>query len=126
MERTGEPVRLGDLEFLGPPVWEKFGRSVPPNETSIVLRAAGVLFPGDIEERGVEELLTVPDVRARVLLMPHHGKYFRQHRDFVRRVAPELILVSAPEGYSSAKVLDELPVPFRTTGREGAVEIPLK
>jgi beta-lactamase superfamily II metal-dependent hydrolase len=58
--------------------------------------------------------------------MPHHGKYFRQHRDFVRRVAPELILVSAPDGYSSAKVLDELPVPFRTTGREGAVEIPLK
>jgi len=126
IERAGAPLRLGDLEFLGPPVWEKVGRAAPSNETSIVLRAAGVLFPGDIEDRGVEELLLLPDVRARWLLMPHHGKYFRQHREFVRRVDPEVILISAPEGYSSPKVLEALPVPPLLTGREGAVEIPLK
>jgi competence protein ComEC len=126
VERTREPVRRGDLEFLGPPVWEKFARTVPPNETSIVLRAAGVLFPGDIEERGVEELLSLPDVTARWLLMPHHGKFFRQHQEFVRRVAPGEILVSAPEGYFSAKVIDALPRPPRLTGREGAIEIHLK
>jgi competence protein ComEC len=126
MERANEPVRRGDLEFLGPPVWEKFGRGVPPNETSIVLRAANVLFPGDIEERGVEELLTLPDVRARVLLLPHHGKFHRQHRELVQRVAPEIILVSAPEGYSSPKVLEALPFAPRLTGREGALEIELK
>jgi len=126
IERTRDPERRGDLEFLGPPVWEKFGRTVAPNETSIVLRAAGVLFPGDIEERGVEELLTLPDVRARWLLMPHHGKFFRQHQEFVRRVAPDAILVSAPEGYSSSKVIDALPRPPRLTGREGAIEIQLK
>jgi competence protein ComEC len=126
IERANEPVRRGDLEFLGPPVWEKFGRTVPPNETSIVLRAADVLFPGDIEERGVEELLALPDLRARWLLMPHHGKFFRQHQEFVRRVGPEAILVSAPEGYSSAKVIDALPRPPRLTGREGAIEIRLK
>jgi competence protein ComEC len=126
VERTNEPVRRGDLEFLGPPVWEKFGRAVPPNETSIVLRAAGVLFPGDIEERGVEELLALPELRARWLLMPHHGKLFRQHQEFVRRVGPESILVSAPEGYFSAKVIDALPVAPRITGREGAIEIMLK
>jgi len=72
---------------------------VPPNETSIVIRAAGVLFPGDIEERGVEELLTLPDLHAHWPLMPHHGKLFRQHQEFVRRVAPDVIVVSAPEGY---------------------------
>ena len=126
IERANQPERRGDLEFLGPPVWEKFGRTVPPNETSIVLRAADVLFPGDIEERGVEELLALPDVRARWLLMPHHGKFFRQHREFVRRVGPETILVSAPEGYFSAKVIDALPRPPRLTGREGAIEIRLK
>jgi competence protein ComEC len=126
IERAGEPLRRGDVEFLAPPVWEKFGRAVPPNETSIVMRAAGVLFPGDIEERGVEELLTLPDVRARWLLLPHHGKLFRQHQEFVRRVGPDVILVSAPEGYSSSKVLDALPVAPRITGREGAIEIILK
>jgi competence protein ComEC len=126
IERANEPERRGDLEFLGPPVWEKFGRAVAPNETSIVLRAAGVLFPGDIEERGVEELLSLRDVRARWLLMPHHGKFFRQHQEFVRRVAPEKILVSAPEGYFSSKVIDALPLPPRITGRTGAIEIQLK
>jgi len=126
IEREKDPVRRGDLEFLGPPVWEKFARPTPPNETSIVLRAAGVLFPGDIEERGVEELLTLPDVRARWLVMPHHGKLFRQHEEFVRRVSPESILVSAPEGYYSPKVVDALPLPPRITGREGAIEIHLK
>src|SRR2546426_12706235 len=88
--RLTDPGRRGDIEFLGPPVWEKFGRSIPANETSIVLRAAGVLFPGDIEERGVAEILGLPDIRARWLLMPHHGKFFRQHQEFVRRVAPEV------------------------------------
>ena len=58
--------------------------------------------------------------------MPHHGKFFRQHQEFVRRVAPEAILVSAPEGYFSSKVIDALPGTPRITGREGAIEIRLK
>ena len=61
---------------------------------------------------------------ARVL--PHHGKFHRRHEDFVRRVAPEEILVSAPLGYGSAKVLDALPSPPRLTGQEGAIQILLK
>jgi len=74
----------------------------------------------------VEELLPLPDVHARWLLLPHHGKYFRQHQEFVRRVAPLAIFVRAPEDYSSAKVLDALPFPPRLPGREGAMESPLK
>jgi len=126
VERRDAPVRLDRLEFLAPPVWEKFGRDVPPNETSIVVRAAGVLLPGDVEERGVEELLTLPDLRARVLVLPHHGKYFRQHEEFVRRVAAETIIVSASEGYFSPRVIDALPVKPLITGREGAIEKLLK
>lgn len=126
VQRLGPPVRLGEVEILGPPAWEKFGRPVPPNETSIVLRAAGVLLPGDIEERGVEEVLTLLDLRARVLVMPHHGKFFKQHEEFVRRVAPETVIVSAPEGYYRREVIDALPVTPRITGREGAIEIILK
>jgi competence protein ComEC len=126
VERHDAPIRLGDLEFLGPPVWEKFGRAVPANETSLVVRAAGVLLPGDVEERGVEELLALPDLRARVLVLPHHGKYFRQHEEFVRRVGPETVIVSASEGYFSSRVVEALPVPPLITGRVGAVEKLLK
>jgi competence protein ComEC len=125
-ERLHEPVRLDRMEILGPPAWEKFGRPVPPNETSVVLRAAGVLFTGDVQDRGVEELLTLPDLRARILVMPHHGKYFERHEEFVRRVAPETIVVSAPEGYYSPRVVGGLPVPALITGRDGAVEKLLK
>lgn len=126
IERAGEPIRRGEIEILGPPLWEKFGRKAPVNETSIVLRAAGVLFPGDVEERSVEELLTLPDLRARILILPHHGKMFRQHEEFVRRVAPETILVSAPKGYYSEKVVLALPVLPLITGVDGAIQISLK
>jgi competence protein ComEC len=123
VERASEPLRIGDLEILGPPVWEKFGDATPVNETSIVLRAAGVLFPGDVEDRGVEELLGLPDLRARVLILPHHGKHFRRHEEFVRRVDPDVIVVSAPRGYSSPRVLDALPFPARLTGEEGWIRV---
>jgi len=58
--------------------------------------------------------------------MPHPGKLFRQHQEFVRRVGPEAILVSAPEGYSSSKVLGAPPIAPGIRGREGAIEILLK
>ncbi len=124
-EREDRPEHRGLVELLGPPVWEKFGHDVAPNETSIVLRAGGVLLPGDVEERGVDELFTLEDLRAEVLVMPYHGKFFRQHEEFVRRVAPRTIIVSAPEGYFSPRVIDALPVKPRLTGREGAIEIVL-
>ena len=38
----------------------------------------------------------------------------------------EEILVSAPLGHGSAKVLDALPCPPRLTGQEGAIQILLK
>jgi len=124
-ERAGEPRRLGELEILGPPVWEKFGREVPANETSLVVRAADVLFPGDVEDRGVEELLTLPDLSARVLILPHHGKFHRRHEEFARRVEAEVAVASAPEGYFSPRVLEALPIRALVTGREGAIELEL-
>ncbi|HYF00186.1 MAG TPA: hypothetical protein VEJ18_14795, partial [Planctomycetota bacterium] len=125
VERDNLPYRLGELEILGPPPWEKFGRPAAANETSVVVRTDGLLLPGDIEERGVEELLGLPDLRARVLVLPHHGKHHRLHAELVRRVDPEMILVSGPEGYASPEVLQALPRPPRLTGREGAIEIEL-
>jgi competence protein ComEC len=125
VERRGEPGRLGEIEILGPPVWEKFGRETPPNETSIVLRAGGVLLPGDVQDRGVEELLELRDLGARVLVMPHHGKFFKRHEEFVRRVSPETVIVSAPRGYSSERVLSAIRPPPRLTGDEGAILLDL-
>ena len=64
-------------------------------------------------------------LRARVLVLPHHGKFFKRYEEFYRRTSPELVIASAPVGYSSAKVLEASPVPLLLTGREGAIEIEL-
>lgn len=125
VERRGAPEVVEGLELLGPPAWEKFGAAPPVNETSIVVRAAGILLPGDVEDRGVEELLGLPDLAARVLVLPHHGKFFKRYEELYRRVAPELVVASAPEGYGSAKVLAASPVPVLLTGLRGAVEVEL-
>jgi beta-lactamase superfamily II metal-dependent hydrolase len=126
VERRGAPETIDGLEILGPPIWEKFGQPPPANETSIVARTDGILLPGDIQDRGVEELLTLPDLRARVLVLPHHGKSFKRPEELYRRVAPELVIASAPLGYASPKVLDASPVPVLLTGREGAIELELR
>ena len=41
-------------------------------------------------------------------------------------VSPEQVIVSAPEGYFHADVIDALPFPPRITGREGAIEIVIR
>ncbi len=123
VERRGAPEVVDGLEILGPPVWEKFGDAPPANETSIVARTDGILIPGDAQDRGIEELLTLADLRARVLVLPHHGKFFKRYEEFYRRTSPELVIASAPVGYSSSKVLDASPVPLLLTGLQGAVEV---
>ena len=122
-----DPVDFApDLTIFGPPTWEKVGRIPKPNECSIVLRAGDVLFTGDIEEAGVEELVTLGSaIRSRVFVAPHHGKHHERHAALLHLVEPEIALVSAPEGYSSAVVLDVLRAHARlySTGRDGAVTI---
>jgi competence protein ComEC len=121
-----ERGRMGDVEILGPPVWEKIGREVPPNEMSIVLRAGGLLLTGDIEELGVEELLT-QDPRADVWVVPHHGKYHRAHRELAERVGARAAIVPGPEPYASQRVLGDLARRggVYVTGTTGTVEIDL-
>lgn len=124
IQRSGPgPVEWAQgIEVLGPPAWP--GLLPPENESSVVLRIGGVLFPGDIEEAGASHLMKLgPALRSRVLVAPHHGKFHKEHEAFAAAVAPELVLVSAPEGYSSAPVIAGLEsrARVRTTGREGAL-----
>ncbi|MBI2933065.1 MAG: DNA internalization-related competence protein ComEC/Rec2 [Planctomycetes bacterium] len=129
VERAGrEPVRFAPgIEVFGPPVWAKFGGETAANDTSIVMRLEGrVLVTGDIEERGTEELLTFGDaLGTEVLMLPHHGKRQDLHEALAAAVRPRIALVSAPEGYSAAEVVEPLreKCEVYTTGRHGCVEI---
>ncbi len=65
-------------------------------------KAASVLIPADIERRSERALLAaMPDaLRADVLIAPHHGSRTSSTAEFVRAVAPRVVIY--PMGYRNA------------------------
>lgn len=116
---AGDVVRVGAVtwEALAPPS----GR--PPssdpadeNDGSLVGRASvgglSMLLPGDLQADGQDRLLRAgADVRATVLVVPHHGSR-DQSRDFLRATGARLALVSVgidnPYGHPHRQTLDTL------------------
>jgi len=98
--QAGQQLRLDgrtDVEVLWPPAG-RGGLSV--NDTSLVLRITcdgrSVLLTGDLSEVGQAELAARgPQVRADVLVMPHHGGWEGQLPAFVAAVAPQAVIVSS-------------------------------
>lgn len=71
------------------------------NDRSCVLKirtqAGAVLLPGDIE-RGAEDRLVTrygTELRAQVLVAPHHGSATSSSGRFVRMISPETVLISS-------------------------------
>ncbi len=65
----------------------------------LLLRTASgrqILLPGDIEAAAEQVILDAhPDLRADVVLMPHHGSRSSSTERFVQQLAPQLALASA-------------------------------
>ena len=85
------------FEFLHPPPgWEGARR----NNQSCVLRVeaggSSILLTGDIE-RFAENILVEKNVKADVLLVPHHGSRTSSSEPFIAAVAPRWAIV--PAGY---------------------------
>lgn len=96
----GEALDLGPgltLEVLHPADLSVFDKL---NDTSLVLRLVRngqglALIPGDIEAQGIKALLDSGlDIRAQVLVLPHHGSRTSAVREFYSRVSPETAVVS--------------------------------
>ncbi len=84
------------FRFLHPPEHFPYLR----NESSCVLRIetaqGAVLLPGDIGEVIEQRLLRTPeDLRARVVLAPHHGSRGSSGAGFVTAAGADLVLVAA-------------------------------
>jgi competence protein ComEC len=132
----GDPVlHLGDLEIE--PLWPPRGPGAAENNRSLVVRAAvagrRVLLPGDIEAAAEDALVgRGADLRADVLLLPHHGSRTSSGAAFLAAVDPRVALASAPcvgrFGMPHAEVLARLvarDIPLWWTGRDGALRIAL-
>ncbi|MGM0425278.1 MAG: DNA internalization-related competence protein ComEC/Rec2 [Thermodesulfobacteriota bacterium] len=135
--QQGQSLELGSglrLEVLHPPQdWS----NQDPNHRSLVLRLTHkgqglALLPGDIGQAGLQELLQSHglDLKAQILVLPHHGSRKSLNREFLRRVDPDLALVSC--GYlhhfnlphqEVKQALQEMSVPLYSTARHGTLQV---
>ncbi len=88
-----------------------------PNANSIVMRldygSFSMMLAGDAEEQTEHRLLTKElDLEARVLKVGHHGSKYASSDGFLKRVKPEIAIVSCGAwnryGHPSQAVLDRL------------------
>ena len=115
------------MEVLWPPA----NNSMNANNGAMVLKLnyAGrtILFPGDIQEKAIVALLAHPqELKADVLVAPHHGIAETRTAEFLRAVDPQIIVCSNDRALSSKQqefdhIADQWPV-YRTS-KCGAIEV---
>jgi len=137
-----EPCAAGDVLDLGSgvelqavhPAQDYEGRNA--NDNSLVLRLVwrGVplaLLPGDVQRDGIEDMIgRGRDLRAQVLLLPHHGSKSSLSGMLYEAVSPRQALVSC--GYQNMyhfpnrDVVAELSgrgIPLAATSERGMIEV---
>ncbi|MBG0789782.1 MAG: DNA internalization-related competence protein ComEC/Rec2 [Desulfovibrionaceae bacterium] len=130
---AGESVRLDRdtvLEVLHPPADFSSRRG---NERSLVLRLvrSGVplaLLTGDVEARGIDALLASgADLRAEVLVLPHHGSRSSLSPGLYAAVAPRAALCSNGYlnryGFPHPEVAEAVGASVLSTSRHGRVDV---
>jgi competence protein ComEC len=133
--RRGDVRRVGgvDMRVLAPPAQRL---RLPSNDESLVLSLARgriqVLFSGDIERAGEDDLVASGDgqLASAVLKVPHHGSHTSSSPRFLDAVAPRFAVVSAGfenrYGFPSPEVLQRYGMRHCTLARtdlDGAVSV---
>ncbi len=88
-----------------------------------------ILLTGDIESKGIKDLLTFGDfLESELIKLPHHGSMVSQTTALLGMVNPSVAVASASEyrrfNLPSEKLLQYLnsgQIPTLQTGREGAI-----
>lgn len=133
----GQTVQLDDqtrVTVLWPPPASQGYQLADPNDTSLVLRVdcAGLrlLLPGDIGELAQRRLLELSqdELRAEVLILPHHGRYDLSLPELLAAVDPKIVIRSsvARRG-SAAEKIPALTVHrrFLSTNSDGCITVSL-
>lgn len=138
------PIDIGDriefnnrtiIEVLSPPIVTTTHAHESDNNRSLVLLVTlgerRVLLTGDIEAHAEEWLTTSGiDLRADVLVVPHHGSNTSSTPTFIDAVAPTLAIVSSgannPHGHPHPAVsgrYEAVGVPLLRTDEHGSIEV---
>jgi len=90
-----------------------------------------VIFPGDISSAQERKLAqTVPQLKANILLSPHHGSSTSNSAVFYKAVGPDYLVISAGKSknsrFPSQKTLstaNKLGIHVLNTAKEGTISI---
>jgi competence protein ComEC len=102
---------------------------INPNDRSAVtmIEYAGkrILICSDIEKFAQKEILRLyPDLKADVLIAPHHGSAKTLEPSFMDKIGPNIIISSCSESsYKKGQVIRLQKDPNYYTGRDGAITV---
>lgn len=111
------------------------GSNSDSNNNSLVLkviyRQFSLLLSADIEAEAMVDLkASGADVRSTVFKVPHHGSRYGLEREFLKEVAPQVVVIPVGEknnfGHPAPEILSywqEQGVPVYRTDRQGAIII---
>lgn len=127
---AGDRVPLARDTFVES-LWPPRDHELSANDASSVVRLThagrSILFTGDIQLSAIQALLDSGiDLRADVLIAPHHGSAEDVTAEFLSRVDPDYILASSDRSPSSKQIRFDRIVgdtPLFRTNRVGAIII---
>ncbi len=84
----------------------------------------GILICSDIEKLAQQQLLALyPNLKADVIIMPHHGSTRNLVDRFVERINPQSVIISCSAGRYESSYKPKMPVRAFYTPVDGAVTI---
>ena len=126
------PLEFGPtrISVLWPDITISENNMVSDNDKSIVtlIEYAGrrVLICSDIQKFAQSEILRLyPDLKADVIIAPHHGSTKTLERNFLEKFRPEVVISSCTEtAYEKGQVIRQESNPsLYYTGRDGAIKV---
>jgi competence protein ComEC len=105
------------------------------NNSSIVIKMTyshfTALFAGDLEKTAQPDLLKNPDLKSKILKVPHHGSLNGLSNEFLNQIKPEVAVISVGEnnsyGHPAAETLkklnDILGLKILRTDKNGEIKI---
>lgn len=131
-------TNIGDMHIRPNTLAMKNGKRHDENDLSMVLRFEytdrSILLPGDTQKAGESTLLAGENnIRADVLLSPHHGSSTSNSREFLEEVSPDYMVVSAGRNKSKLfprpallTLCKEKGIAVLSTPRQGTVSFKLE
>jgi len=113
------------------PAADEPAQALPENDRSEVFLIAyagkKILLCGDIETYAQQKIIErYPELKADILILPHHGSTTNLSEEFIRRFAAGIIIASCAESRLPGAYKPAQNTEAFYTGRDGAVEVKIK